>query len=210
MAETINDRVNRMEQSDPTALTSSQIFREVAALKELFDVQMESTDKAVSLRFNAMDKAVDLLQEAANRSPTISEVSVKHEEKFISIDKQFAERDVRTQQAADSSTTAVNAALQANKELNSKQTDAFGEATKKSEDQFTKQIDLNAELFRAEVRGLVAQIDELKDRFNRGEGVGAGIDKSQNSSRENSSYLIAVIGLAIAAAGLLIAFVLKP
>lgn len=191
------DNLDR-QTSDPTSLTTAQILREVSLVKDL-----------VEARLDGMDKAVIILQDTASRSPTVQEISLQNAERFSSIDKQFGERDVRTQQSAEAATTAVNAALQAQKESAGKQAEAFQEATSKSEQQFTKQIDQQGELLRTEVRGLVTQINELKDRFNRGEGKGEGVDKHANDSRLWIGVLIAIASLMIGVCGIVIAVLLR-
>ncbi len=87
---------------DPTILTTQQLMREIASLKELL----------VS-RLDAMDKAVTLLNDGASRSPTINEVYLQHEEKLSSIHQHFEERDKRFEQAAVVHSTAISAAMKA-------------------------------------------------------------------------------------------------
>jgi hypothetical protein len=55
---------NWVPRPDPTLLTTSQLLREVAAL-----------EAKINTRFDAMDKAVELLQAFANKSPTIDVVA---------------------------------------------------------------------------------------------------------------------------------------
>lgn len=188
----------------------------VGALKELQQEKFSAAindrqlmREVIETRLNGMDKAITLLQTASDKFPEridekISALEKVHGEKFESTDKQFFERDVRTQQAAEGQTTAVNAALQAQKESAQKQAEAFGEATQKAETQFTKQIDQQGELLRTEVRGLVTQINELKDRFNRGEGTSVGAAANKTDNRLLFGVLIAAVGMIIGIIGLII------
>src|ERR1035441_9083425 len=62
-------------------------------------------------------------------------------ERFIGVQKQFDERDVRTAGAVIAGTTAVNAALQAQKEAAGAQNDSLTASITKSEAATVKQID---------------------------------------------------------------------
>jgi hypothetical protein len=158
---------------DPSALTTQMVWREVGALKELVFKSLEEKDKAIAL-----------LQDIANRSPTINEVYIRQEEKFQGIQTQFAERDTRAENDKQAQTKAVDAAFQAQKE-----------AAAKSEERTTKEIEKQSELLQTEVKGLLAQINELKDRFNRGEGRGEGADKNKTDYRLMLGVLIGLAGL---------------
>jgi hypothetical protein len=67
---------------DPTVLTTQQLLRELNSLREI----LES-------RLDGMDRAVDVLQSTVNRSPTLSEINVRQEEKFNNFDQRFKDRD---------------------------------------------------------------------------------------------------------------------
>jgi hypothetical protein len=98
----------------------------------LFNKSIEESDKLsraeivhlrglLESRLDAMDKAVVLLQNIADRTPgaiaeQTSALQEIQDEKFSSIQVQFKERDVRTDQTLIEGKLAVNAALQALKE----------------------------------------------------------------------------------------------
>jgi hypothetical protein len=63
---------------DPTTLTTQQLAVAIEGVKQLFDAKLME-----------MSKAVLLLQQAADRRPTIGEVSLKLDEKFIAIEQRF-------------------------------------------------------------------------------------------------------------------------
>ena len=119
-------RSDWLPRPDPTALTTAQLLRELSSLREVLDT-----------RLDAMDKATALLADTVNRTPTeiekqISRLRELTDERFSSIDKQFAERDVRTEQAAKASKEALDAALLAAKELVSQQNEANAAAADKA------------------------------------------------------------------------------
>lgn len=205
--------------TDPSALATQALWREVAHLKELLttvlDANQSGADKEIGLvrdvietRMDANDRAVRLLQDGADRFPALIDEKITalravHDEKFGSVQKQFEERDVRTDTSRISDKTAVDAALQAQKESAGKQAEAFQEATNKSEQQFTKQIDQQSELLKTEVRALVAQIGDLKSRFERGEGRGEGAEKQvivQHAASKDNQWLIGIIIVVLVAA----------
>jgi hypothetical protein len=165
---------------DPTLLTTQQLLRELAALREL-----------VFTRIDGMDRATALLSETVNRTPTVIQTEITHvrelvEERFNGITRQFTERDTRTDQAAKASGEALSAALLSAKELVAQQNNANTKQAEKTEQNFTKQIDAQA-----------ARIDELKERLDRGEGGTAGISTQRNDSRLNfNTFLTAIFAIA--------------
>jgi hypothetical protein len=115
-----------------------------------------------------MDKATTLLNDNMTRVPTEIDQCMLHlkelyDERFVSvratcdgvvdgfehklvsiaesIQKQFEERDVRSRASESAANTAVNAALQAQKEAASAQNEAYAAAIAKSEVATVKQID---------------------------------------------------------------------
>ena len=177
---------------DPTALTTAQLLRELGALREL-----------VFARLDAMDKATVVLSETVNRTPTVIQTEISHvrellDEKFAGIAKQFAERDVRTEQAAKGGKEALDAALLAAKELVAQQNEANRGEAAKTEQNFTKQIDAQA-----------ARIDELKERIDRGEGSASGSAGQRTETRLNMGTVISVVLLAIAVLTFVILYVAK-
>lgn len=196
--------------TDPSALATQALWREVAHLKELLtavlDANQSGIHKEIGLvrdvietRMDANDRAVRLLQDGADRFPQLIDEKITalrevHDEKFDSVQKQFDERDVRTDTSRVSDKTAVDAALAAQEKSFSKQGETFSEATAKSEESFTKQIDQMSALHRSAIEGLQAQFNDLKDRFNRGEGRTEGTDKQQGKHQVSSSFTVAIIG----------------
>jgi len=142
---------------DPTVLTTEQLTRESLHLRELF-----------ATRLDAMDKAVAILQAIADRSPTVNEVYLQHEEKFRGVERQFAERDTRMQESGLQAKLAVDAALQAAKE-----------AVAKSEAATMKAIDQLATLMASNSKASDDKIDDLKGRQSALDGRERGLDKGR-------------------------------
>ena len=184
---------------DPTELTTdavnaatAQYHRELAALREILET-----------RLDAMDKAASFLDQTVNRTPTVIQTAIAnvrevYDERFKSVAQQFAERDVRTEQAAKGGKEALDAALLAAKELVAQQNEANRGEAAKTEQNFTKQIDAQA-----------ARIDELKERIDRGEGQTAGSAGQRNETRLNTGTVISVALLVIAVLTFVILYVAK-
>jgi hypothetical protein len=199
------DKTGSVPVPDPTTLTAAavaqatdQLRRELQATAEVASAQADGVRRVFEARLDAMDTAIKLVHETAESLPVRMDEKVKHLEevanvKFGAIQTQFAERDVRTDSATTAAKTAVDAALQAQKESAGKQADAFSEATRKSEDQFTKQIDQQGELLRTATKGLEDKINDLKDRFNRGEGMGLGQAGARTASQTQANWSIGAL-----------------
>ena len=196
---------------DPTKLTTEALTREVAALKEL-----------VITRLDAMDKAMDIFSANLTRAPTDVDKQISHLralvektfevhlEKFASIQTQFQERDVRTEQTARDSKVAVDAALQAAKEAVGEQNKSSALAISKSEASTTKQIDQISVLIASSTKGLDDKIDDLKDRLTRVEGEDKGQKAAVTQQQTSNVGLVSLIGLIVGSlvgiGGLIVAF----
>jgi len=190
---------------DPTALTTAALLREIATTKEI-----------ISTRIDAMDKAIDLLQKFADKQPTTMTVSQQVialdqllQEKFRSIEKQFIERDSRTEQTSRDSKVAVDAALQAAKEAVAEQNRSNALAIAKSEATFTKQIDQLGTLINAMEKGFDGKINDIKDRITSSDGRFISSEGQKKGSHEGIGLIgsivigaVAVIGVAISAVAL--------
>jgi hypothetical protein len=124
----------------------------------------------------------------------------KHEEKFNSVQVQFAERDTRTEQTSKDSKVAVDAALQAAKEAVGEQNKSSTLAIAKSEAATTKQIDQISVIINTMAKGLDDKIDDIKTRLTSIEGRAKGLG-------DGWGYLVGAIGTLIAIAGVIMMFV---
>jgi hypothetical protein len=148
---------------DPTLLTTQQLHRELTSLRELIETRLEGYDKAITL-----------LQSTLDKSPSIAEMYASHGEKFHSIQTQFTERDIRTEQTARDSKVAVDAALQAAKEAVGEQNKSSALAIAKSETSTTKQIDQISVLIDNTRKSFDDKIDDIKQRLTSMEGMRKG------------------------------------
>ena len=167
--------------SDPSSLTTQQLWREVLNLREL----MES-------RISGIEKSIEVAHEDLVRVPTdvqkqVGNLKELHDEKFRSIQVQFAERDTRTEQKDRDTKIAIDAAFQSS-----------STAVAKSESVTSKQIDQQGTLIQTETRALSWQIDDLKERMTRLESQGIGEKGGKLSQQQMISWVLAVIMALIA------------
>src|SRR4029453_13176883 len=131
---------------DPTVLTTAALAQAISFLREILEARIDGQQHVFEARLDAMDKAIKLLQEIADKLPgnmgmKVDNLRSLHDEKFRSIQTQFAERDVRAERESKDNKIAVDAALQAAKDLGGKRQEAADKAIDKSELATIKQMD---------------------------------------------------------------------
>lgn len=216
-------------QPDPTARTIDQLRREIAALKEVVFAVVEQVRilidgkfEVITTRLDAGDQATKLLQEDRDKQPARTQAAFEQlrslvieqlngmQEQFKSIEKQFVERDVRTEQQAIATKTAVDAALQAaEKSVNDKNQSA-AEAIAKSETNTADRINGLTTQFAAGNEATNAKIDDFRDianakfaeiseRIQAIESNTAGQATARSNSSGDWSWMLGIGGLALAA-----------
>lgn len=199
----MSDDVTRVPIPDPTILTTVQLNREIAALKEV-----------VFTRLDGMDKALNLVNDVALRVPSavdsaISHLRDLHEEKFKSIALQFSERDTRSEQGSRDSKVAVDAALQAAKEAFVEQNKSSALAIAKSESATMKQIDQLGAMIQTTYSGTNDKIDDIKSRLTLIEGKGFGVVATNLGHQTSSSFVVALVVAGVAVAGFVLMLIDK-
>jgi hypothetical protein len=190
-------------------LTTEELRRDVSALREILQA-----------RLDGMDRATVVLSETVNRTPTAIETAISHlrelhDERFRStehvsqtrlngIEQQFAERDVRTEQAAIATDSALKAALQAAKEAVFEQSQAAAKAAEKVEQSTTKQIDQIGLRIDTVAQGFDARLTELKERIDRGEGSTSGASEFRTERRLDLGTALQTIAILATMVGLII------
>jgi hypothetical protein len=178
---------------DPTLLTTEQLTRGLTGLRELLESRIHAVEESARHRY-----------EDLRRVPTDTDRQVTHlkelfTEKFASVQKQFDERDIRSQASEDAAKVAVNAALQAQKEAAAAQNDSNAAAITKSEGSTIKQIDGILALLGSNTTGTNDKITAINARLDRGEGFDKGGHDTRAESRVATSGVVAVISVAIMA-----------
>jgi hypothetical protein len=221
-----NFTVNRESRPDPdpTRLTVDLLRREMQALREQVETNLLGHIRNIETRFGAMDQAIELLQVSTDRLPAAMDAKVNrlqelHAEKFSSIQTQFEGLDKLTDKMATASSTAIAAALQAQKEAVNQQNIAFDKATQKSEERFTKQMEQMSELIQTGTKALDDKIttgtkvsDEkistLNDRLTRIESTKIGETGAHTQQGTSIQLMIGVIGAVVGIVGVAVAILL--
>jgi CHAD domain-containing protein len=177
-------------QSDPTALTTQQVLREVSHVKEFFTAEIDGMKTAIKVAHE------DLVRVPTDVQKQVGNLKDLHEEKFIGIEKQFKERDVRSEQQTTSTKTAIDAALAAQEKQANKQAENFDKSIGKSEASFTKQID-----------GLQTQLQDVKDRVTTVESENRGKQQHSQGMSRNTGTILVIVSILIALVGLLTRFI---
>src|SRR5580658_2581696 len=175
---------------DPTLLTTEQLARGLTSLRELLEARIAAVEESAHHRY-----------EDLRRVPTETDRQVAHlkelfNEKLGSVQKQFDERDVRSQASEDAAKVAVNAALQAQKEAASAQNDSNAAAITKSEAGTIKQIDGILALLNSNTIGTNDKIATISARLDRGDGVSKGGQDTRTESRLVTGTMVAIISVA--------------
>lgn len=193
---------------DPTTLTTQQLQREVAALKEVLVTMITSVDSRLTVRIDGMDKAIMVHNEIVTKTPTeidkqVSHLRELHDSKFEAINKQFENRDQRAEQANRDNKENVAAALSAAKEAVAAHNIAAATAIQKQETAFSKQIDQLTTLFNTGINAVESKVADNKDRLTLLEGKGAGVTVAQTKQEKDSSFWVSVVAVLVAFGGLI-------
>jgi len=198
---------------DPTKLTTEQLRREVATLREILETRLDGMDRATELasaHVTGVRKEIEQIR-GRLREETATQVEQLRdllETRLDGMDRaialQFTERDVRAEQAAETAPQALGSALSAQKELVAQQNDANSAATAKAEASFTKQIDQIGTIIETMEKATDARITELKQRIDRGEGSTTGAAGSRSERAQVTSQILMMLSVLAAVIGLLI------
>lgn len=163
---------------DPTVLTTEQLHREIAALREFVLGEIRHVGEMNIEKFTAVGA------------------------QFESVNDKFRDVAMRTAEQKTDTKDALDAALQAAKDAVSLQTEASDKAIAKSEAATTKQIDALAVLVDKSADATTEKIVDLKSRLDKLESAlqarSQGIGLSMNAMVIAASLIISAIGLVIA------------
>jgi hypothetical protein len=187
---------------DPTTLTTAQSMRDMATLKEFIQIRFDQAQEytrsrmeVIETRLASMDKAIHLVQQATDKIPQHVDEKIDglrdvSEEKFVSIQTQFRERDV-----------AVKAALDAAEKAVGKQNESFVAATAKSDQLTGKQMEQMSVQMQNDGRGKDDKINDLKDRVTRIEGRDTGSGMAWAVIATICGIVVGIIGVVVAVIG---------
>jgi hypothetical protein len=192
---------------DPSLITTEQINNARAELRAEIKEAANAIREIIEIRLSGQNREHALVQEDIKRGVTDAasaneRLGALFDEKlngiltrFDGIAVQFRERDIRTDQDKIAASTAVNAALQAQKEAAGAQNESNAAAITKSENSFTKEIDGLKALIATTKDSINSQIGNLTGRLDRGEGGATGAKVTRDESRQGQIAWIALGGL---------------
>jgi hypothetical protein len=125
---------------------------------------------------------------------------------FGSVQKQFAERDVRTDQAAIATKIAVDAALQAQKEAAGAQNESNSAAITKSEAASAKQMDGIQALLQSESKATGEKFDDIKTTIASLDTRLTALASHGKGATDNMAWILVIIMAAIALSSLAVNF----
>jgi hypothetical protein len=174
---------------DPTRRTIETLHREITMQSELFDVRLGAFGSAHA----TMDRTVESIPSEIARA--IGHLRELMEEKFRSVDKQFGERDTRSEREARDNKLAVDAAFAAQEKQAVAQNESNALAINKSESATTETIKTNQDLASSQTQSLVKTVDELKLQVNT-LITGGTVSKDVRVERQaNTAQTIALAGV---------------
>lgn len=176
--------------SDPSALTTDALNREVAVLRELIDDKIGERQRATGdlrdLLIAQLNGEVRVLEEKIHSIHSLLEM----------IEKQRVEQKKDTKDAVD-------AALAAAKEAVKEQTTASQTAIAKSEGMTDKRLEQLTATFEASIRGVTASLSDVKERVGDLTSMRRGGKEMLAGIYALAGFIVAllVIGGIVAAAG---------
>lgn len=186
-----------------------QIRREIAAAYDLNGARLAGFRETIGVKVEAVQIASAKFEDNLNRVPTtldreISKVTVLFQEKFNSLNVQFAaiqmqftERDVRSTTAGTAASTAVSAALQAQRESTIQQNASNSLAIDKANEGTTKQIDGILALLAGTSKSFDEKLGSIVSRLDRGDGGSLRGASSQTTNLAIVSIIVSMIGAGI-------------
>lgn len=187
--------------TDPSALTTQQLLREIANLDRILTARLDGLEEATKVFKSDLVRVPTELDKQIAALKTLIFEKIEATDKtrivqFRGIQTQFEERDVRTTQATTSAQTAVSAALQAQKEAAGESTRSLSASIEKSEKGTQARLAQQGEQIDTVERTLNDKIATLSSRVDRSEASGVG--RNQVSGPIVGHVLTVLAGIVIA------------
>lgn len=197
MADDAPRRLERdLHDQDPSALTSAQLFREMANLELRLNDKIEAIRDSAKLIHTDYTRVPTLLDRAVTELRALLEQRIELEQKltierFAKVETQFTELNLRTSQLKTASDTAIAAAMAAAEKAVGENNRSFSLAVAKSETMTSEALKNLGENLKTEVRATNDKVGTLADRMNRSEG-------SNSAMWAMGAAIIAVVSLLLA------------
>jgi len=199
---------------DPSIVTAQEIEKAARQLRAESEAKIDALRQIIETRFDAKDKADVVLSENVNRVPTlldreISTVRGHTEQRFIGLRQWIEEKFAGLERLQDerigglktafredkiAASTAVNAALAAQKEAALAQNMSNTAAIAKAEASTMKALESLDDKISGLKESFGSELGNLTGRIDRGEGGFQGVRSQINEQRENTTLYIAITG----------------
>ena len=179
-------------------------------LEEKILARLDGLERVVFARLDSQQTAANTFKEGIEKVPTEVQKSVgnlqmlleekfaRHEvkfsafrdlldQRFLAVDEQFGLRDIRVDQTAVATKTAVDAAMA-----------AAGQSAAKAEVGFARQMEQMSALFQTTTSAQREQIEDQKERVTRLEAQLLGATGQRAESHTSSSFVVAIIAVVVA------------
>jgi protoporphyrinogen oxidase len=189
--------------TDPSALSTAALQREIASLKEQFRSELQGEVKVLGARLAAIDRATVVFEAGLTNVPTalqeaISHLKEYHGERFVGVEKQFSDLRIAIDKSERVTKVAVDAALEAAGKAAGAQAESFAQSIDKSEKATAKQIDQIVTLLQAATAAMNDKNEDTKERLNRIEGQAIGHLGAKTEGKDSNSFTVAVIAVIVA------------
>jgi chromosome segregation ATPase len=211
-----DSRAETRPDPDPTNRTLDQLYREIALATEKYDTELRALAEKNAETFRAMDKALILLQQFADKSPTTSNVDGRVDalDRMMDIkiqgSKELSEMRVAyIKEIAEIKNSATEALTNAKFLGNQIALDAAlktqKEASDKIEQNFTKQFENMGTLISTSIASLAQQINDMKERIGGVEGGNRGSTVQKQDEKDSRGFVIAAVSAFVSVIMMLIA-----
>jgi hypothetical protein len=218
--ETLAPSGGRVPIPDPTRLTTAQLDRAVASVREL----MQAEIRVIVTRLDGGDTAVKLLREERLEIPKLIASEIAHEREVFTATiagikelmlEKFAALATLTDKLSLANATALTAALSAAEKAVGEQNRSSSLAITKSEQGMQEALKQLQTTFQTEIKGITALMATMQSRLDRGEGVDrqardqvvVARDATQASQGGNAN-MIGICAVALAAVAIIVSVVL--
>jgi hypothetical protein len=183
---------------------------EVIAWRQSIEERLKSLRELIDARIGAMDKATELLADDLHRVPTILDREIAtlerlFDEKTKSLQIKLKERDDQAQQDKATAAAAVKIALDNLRELIALQNSSNAAAIAKSELSTASDLIALDKIINATKDGLSAEINNVKQRLDRGEGAVHGQKELRQEDHLATGSIVGITGAVVALLALVIA-----
>lgn len=185
------DEYTEHTSTDPTELTTQQLWREIGSLKELVFSRLDAIEKAIQIAHDDLVRVPTEVQKAVGTLKELHEerlrsITTLMDERCRNINHQLAERDAQRLQSNQDNKVAIDTALSAAKESSGEQIKTQAMAIAKNEAAAFKQIE-----------SLEDKLNDIKDRLTTIEAMRMGSDKSVVTHQASTGLNAMIVGIVL-------------